>query len=135
MKRPTTIVLDSWAIMAYLQDEPAAERIADMIADTREQGGRMLMSVVNVGEVWYSFARRRSTADADQALRWINEIGIELVDADIELTRIAARYKAKGGISYADCFAAAVAKHYKAALLTGDQEFKRVEDEITIAWL
>ena len=135
MKRPKTLVLDSWAIMAYLQDEPAGEKIADMIADAREQGDRLLMSVVNVGEVWYSLARRRSIADADQALRWISEIGIELVDADIELTLIAARFKAKGGISYADCHAAALAKHHKAALLTGDQEFKQLENEIFIVWL
>ncbi len=33
MNHPKTIVLDSWAIMAYLEDEPAAEKIADMIAD------------------------------------------------------------------------------------------------------
>ena len=121
--------------MAYLQDEPAAVKIADTIADAREQGDRLLMSVVNVGEVWYSFARRRSIADAEQALRWISEIGIELVDADIELTRIAARFKAKGGISYADCFAAALAKHHNAALLTGDKEFKQLENEISIIWL
>ena len=135
MKRPKTIVLDSWAIMAYLQDEPAAEKIADMIADAKEQGDRLLMSVVNIGEVWYSFARRRSTADANQALRWIREIGIEHIDADIELTRIAAGFKAKGGISYADCFAAALAKHNKATLITGDQEFKQLEKEIEIIWL
>ncbi|MFZ1700018.1 MAG: type II toxin-antitoxin system VapC family toxin [Pyrinomonadaceae bacterium] len=135
MKRPKALVLDSWAIMAYLQDEPAAVKIADTIADAREQGVSLLMSVVNVGEIWYSLARRRSTADADQALRWISEIGIELVDADIELTRIAARFKANGGIAYADCFAAATAKHHNAALLTGDREFEQLENEISIEWL
>ncbi len=135
MKRPKVIVLDSWAIIAYLQDEPAAEKIADMIADAKEDGRLLLMSVVNVGEVWYSLARRRSTADADQALRWISEIGIELIDADMELTRIAARFKAKGGISYADCFAAALAKQNKATLVTGDTEFKQLEKEIDIVWL
>ncbi len=57
------------------------------------------------------------------------------VDADIELTRIAARFKAKGGISYADCFAAALAKHNKATLLTGDHEFEQLEKEIEIVWL
>ena len=135
MKKPKAIVLDSWAIMAYLQDEPSGEKIANIIADAKDDGQTLLMSVINIGEVWYSFARRRSTADADQALRWISEIGIEFVDADIELTRIAARFKAKGGISYADCFAAALAKHHKATLVTGDVEFKRLEPEITIDWL
>ena len=135
MKKPKTIVLDSWAIMAYLQDEPSGEKIADMIADAKEDGRHLLMSVINIGEVWYSLARRRSTADADQALRWISEIGIEFVDADIELTRIAARFKAKGGISYADCFAAALAKQHEASLVTGDREFEQLKNDISISWL
>ena len=129
------IVLDSWAIMAYLQDEPAAEQVADIIADAKEDATPLLMSVINAGEVWYALARRRSVADADTALRWLREIGIDLVDADLELTRTAASYKAKGGISYADCFAAALAKHHKATLVTGDTEFKRLESEISIDWL
>jgi predicted nucleic acid-binding protein len=135
MKKPKPIVLDSWAIMAYLQDEPSGEKIADMIADAKDDGQTLLMSVINIGEVWYSVARRRSTADADRALRWISEIGIEFVDADIELTRIAAMFKAKGGISYADCFAAALAKHHKATLVTGDREFEQLKNDISISWL
>ncbi len=45
MKIPKAIVLDSWAIMAYLQGEPAAEQVADMIADAKEEGVPLLMSV------------------------------------------------------------------------------------------
>lgn len=135
MKKPKTIVLDSWAIMAFLEDEPAAERVADLIADAAEQGTPILMSVINVGEVWYSTARKRSPRDADRALRWLNEMGIEIVDADMKLTQIAATYKAKGGISYADTFAAALAKQQKATLITGDQEFKQLDTEISILWL
>lgn len=142
MKRPKTIVLDSWAIMAYLEDEPSAERIADMIADAKDDDVPLLMSVINAGEVWYSVARRRSERDADQALRWLDEIGIELVDADWPLTKIAAGYKAMGGISYADCFAAALvvrtasdSDRANCVLVTGDKEFKQLENEISIVWL
>ncbi len=135
MKLPKAIVFDSWAIMAYLQDERAGEQVADMIADAKEQGIPMLMSVINAGEIWYTVTRRRSEHDADQALRWVREIGIDLADATIELTRAAAKFKAKGGISYADCFAAALAKHNQAALITGDREFQQLENEIEIVWL
>ncbi len=135
MNHPKTIVLDSWAIMAYLEDEPAAEKIADMIADARDKGHRLLMSVVNIGEVWYATARRHSDRDADHAIRELRSIGVEFIDVDWPTTQIAARYKALGGISYADCFAAALAKHHKAELLTGDQEFKQLENEINIVWL
>ncbi len=135
MNHLKTLVLDSWAIMAYLEDEPAAERIADMIADARDKGDRLLMSVVNIGEVWYAAARKHSDRDADNAIRELRSIGVEFIDVDWHTTQIAARYKAKGGISYADCFAAALAKHHEAALLTGDHEFEQLNDEISIVWL
>lgn len=144
------IVLDSWAIMAFFGDEPAAEKIGDLIADARDRGDRLLMSVVNIGEVWYSMARRHSPQVADDAIGELRSIGIEFINADWPLSKIAARYKAKGGISYADCHAAALAKIHSSPpagggvakgrgggciLLTGDQEFKQLEDEISIVWL
>lgn len=135
MSQRKTIVLDSWAIMAYFEDEPAAEKIANIIADARDQDDRLLMSVVNIGEVWYAMARRHSERDADEAIRELRSIGIEFIDADWPLTKIAASYKVRGGISYADCHAAALANHYKATLVTGDDEFKQLKDEITIVWL
>jgi predicted nucleic acid-binding protein len=38
-------------------------------------------------------------------------------------------------MSYADCFAAALAKERKSDLVTGDKEFKQVEGEVSIRWL
>ena len=142
MKTRQTIVFDSWPVMAYLQGEPPVDRIIDILADANDRGDTLLMSVINAGEIWYSIAARRSPEAADSAITIIRSLGIELVDVDWETTQIAARYKAKGGISYADCFAAALclrtasrSDRASCVLLTGDQEFKRVEDEITITWL
>ena len=62
---------------------------------------------------------------------------IELVgvDSDLHLVRQAAVFKAIKKMSYADCFAAALAKTCNAELVTGDPEFKTVGGEIKIAWL
>src|SRR5206468_4873262 len=100
MNPGNTIVLDSWAIMAYVLNERAAERVANIIADAREENARLLMSVVNVGEVWYSVQRRTSARNADNAVEGLRSVGIEFVTADWPLTEIAAGYKANGGISY-----------------------------------
>jgi uncharacterized protein len=133
--KPKTIVLDSWAIMSYLQDEPSAERVANIIADAHEGDIPLLMSVVNAGEVWYIIARRTSEADADRVLRQLKQLGIEMVDADWEIAHQAGKFKAKNKMSFADCFAAALAKLKKALLITGDSEFKQVQAEVTINWL
>ena len=135
MRKPKFIVLDSWAIMAYLEDEPSAERIADLISDAHDDGVPLLMSVVNAGEIWYIITRRTNAAEADRTIALLQQIGIKFVDANWLLTKIAAGYKVKGNISYADCFAAAVTKQSKATLVTGDREFKQLDDEISIVWL
>ena len=121
--------------MRYLQGEPSAEKVADIIADAHEDHIPLLMSVVNAGEVWYIIARRTSEADADRTIRELKQLGIEWVDADWEIAHEAGRLKAKHQMSFADCFAAALAKQRKAHLVTGDQEFKQVEREVIINWL
>src|SRR5687767_11689296 len=134
-KRPKAIVLDSWAIISYLEDEPTAETVADIIADAHEQRLSLLMTVVNAGEVWYIVAREASVADADASIKQLRDLGIEFVDADWELAKDAGYFKSRNKMSFADCFAAALARQRKAHLATGDPEFKQIEQEITIHWL
>jgi len=130
-----TKILDSYALMAFFEDEPGADFVRDLILKAEENKVSLLISVVNLGEVWYSIARSNSLEVADQYIQEINGMAIEIVDADWNLTRQAAAFKANGGISYGDCFAAALAKAKKAELITGDKEFKALEDEIKISWI
>ena len=134
-RKPKALVLDSWAVLAYLEDESAGPKVANLIGDAHEHGIPLLMSVVNAGEVWYIIAREVSETEADKAIDGLRLLGIEFVDADWKLTRIAGTFKAKHRMFFADCFAAALAKEHKAELLTGDKEFKQIENEIKIGWL
>lgn len=122
-------------MMAYLQGETAAKSVIDIIANAHANGDSLLMSVVNAGEVWHNIAQRAGTDRADEAIDLLLSLGIKFIDVDWPTTQIAASYKAKGNISFADCFAAALAKQTKAALVTGDREFKQLDDEISIVWL
>jgi predicted nucleic acid-binding protein len=134
-RKPKAIVLDSWAVIAYLESESAGEKVADLIADAHEQDIPLLMTVVNAGEVWYIVAREVSIADADASIKQVRELGVEFVDADWELAKLAAHFKSKNKMSFADGFAAALARKMNARLATGDREFKPFEPEITITWL
>jgi len=130
-----TKVLDSYALMAFFEDEPGADFVRGLIHKAVESGTNLLMTVVNLGEVWYSIARTNSPEIADQYVHEIKGMGIEIVNVDWMLTRQAAAFKVNGNISYADCFAAALAKIRKAELITGDKEFKVLQDEIKISWI
>lgn len=134
-RKPKALVLDSWSILAYLEDEPAGQQVADIIADAHESGALLMMTVVNAGEIWYITARETSEGEADRALTELAQLGIQFLDADWELAREAARFKVKGKLSFADCFAAALAKENKADLVTGDLEFRQVEGEVKVHWL
>jgi predicted nucleic acid-binding protein len=96
---------------------------------------QLLMSAVNLGEVWYTIARAYSSETADEKWREIQGMAIRIVDADWELAIEAAQFKAGGKMAYADCFAAALAKKNKAELITGDPEFKQLAGQIMIRWL
>jgi predicted nucleic acid-binding protein len=51
------------------------------------------------------------------------------------LARQAALFKSGKKISYADCFAAALAKLRRAELVTGDPDFKQVEWKVQVLWI
>ena len=93
------------------------------------------MTVVNVGEVWYIVAREASPSDADATIKQLRDLGIQFVTADWDLAKDAGYFKSRNKMSFADCFAAALAKQKKAHLATGDPEFKQVQAEINILWL
>ena len=134
-RKPKALVFDSWAVLAYLGDEASSQEVADLIAGAHENRIPMYMSSVNAGEVWYILAREISETEADKAVADLGRLGIELIDTSWPLTRIAGGFKAHHRMSYADCFAAALAKDRKADLVTGDKEFKPLEGEVSIHWL
>ena len=132
---PAARVLDSWGLLAFLKGEPAAEKVEAFLASAQDDGAELLVTTVNLAEVWYSIARSRSEAEADDAVAKLCRLGLRVVDADWELAREAARFKAKHGIAFADCFAAALAKLRNVEIVTGDPVFQKVEDEVSVRWL
>lgn len=134
-RKAKTFVLDSWAVLAYLEDEPAGVKVANLIADAHEAGNPLLMTVVNAGEVWYILGRETSEAEAERSITELKKLGIEFIDADWKLTREAAAFKSKYRMSFADCFAAALTKERGATLVTGDPEFKQLEGLVKIQFV
>ena len=128
-------VLDSWALLCYLEQEPGFEKMIDLFEKAVESSKPLLMCIVNWGEVYYQIVRRFGDQKAQEIEQLIQTFPITLVEANKELTREAARIKATKRMAYADCFAAALAVQHNAILLTGDPEFKVFENEIRITWL
>ena len=112
-----TVVLDSWAVLRYLEDVgTAAEDVADLL-----DAERPLMSWINLGEVHYVLRRSAGETDATATVRDLRD-DIDAVLPDERLVLDAARIKADHSMAYADAFAAALAMTRDATLWTGDPE-------------
>jgi predicted nucleic acid-binding protein len=128
-------VLDSWALLCYLEQEPGFEKMIDLFEKAVESSKPLLMCVVNWGEVYYQVARRFGDTKAQEIEKLIQTLPITLVEANKELTREATLIKATKRMAYADCFAVALTRLKKAELYTGDPEFRAVEKDVKVVWL
>jgi ribonuclease VapC len=131
-----TKVLDSWALIALFNEEPAAEDVEKLLHAATSGRHTLLMHVINWGEIYYTTMRRGGESAAKSVATDIGQMPISIVEsATFDLVRQAAAFKATKKLSYADCFAAALAKIRRAEFVTGDPEFKTMEGELKIGWL
>ena len=133
--KPKALVFDSWAVIAFYEDEPAGKQVAEIITEANEQGTPQWMSVVNAAEVWYIIARRTSEEEADATIAELQSLGIQFDNAEWKISRQAGVFKSKYTMSCADAFAAALAVQKNAHLVTGDREFKQVEEDVDVLWV
>jgi len=130
-----TRVLDASALIAYLEKESGYEKVKDAFTRAAESEKRVLMSVVNWGEVYYLLVKEYGLEKTKEVMSLIGTFPMELVPADEEIASQAALYKAQKKLPYADGYAAALAKLRKGEVITADKDFKLVEDDVKISWL
>jgi predicted nucleic acid-binding protein len=112
-----TVVLDSWAVLRYLEDaSPGADAVGDLLGEERP-----LMSWINLGEVHYVLRRLHGEDAATETVRDLRDV-IDARLPDERLVIDAARIKADHPMAYADAFAAALTVAGDATLWTGDPE-------------
>ena len=131
-------VLDSFALIGYLENEPFADRIEKYLRQAKRSEATLYLHAIHLGEVYYITLREQGQNAADLAYARIKAFPLAFIDKIDEVLLLeAASLKAGYPISYADSFAAALANINDCALLTGDPELKVLEKEsiISIAWL
>lgn len=138
MLRIGCLVLDSYALIGYLENAPFSDEIQDVLVRARNGHLRLYLHAIHIGEVYYIILRERGKSLADLAYSRIKAFPVRLVSTiDEDLLLTAATLKANHPISYADSFAAGLAVINKCPLLTGEPEFKSLEDQgiIQVEWL
>jgi ribonuclease VapC len=128
-------VIDSHGLLVFLEKEPGFEKVESFFITAVEKDDYLLMASVNFGEVYYIVLRECGEEKAKEIESIIKTLPIEIVDVDMQIAKEAGRFKALHKLSYADCFAASLAKLHKGEVVTGDKEFKALEKEIKISWI
>jgi ribonuclease VapC len=134
-KSAKVYIFDSFAIMGYLGNEPSAPFVRDLLKQARKKTIELWLSLINYGEVLYIIERERGLQAAQQTIGVIDQLPVVIADVDRHTVFLAAHFKARYPISYADAFSAALAQIKGGELLTGDPEFKAIESEVPVHWL
>jgi uncharacterized protein len=135
----TSTVLDSWAMIAWLQgEEPGRSKVREILehaAASRKDD--LSICMINIGEVFYLLAKRRGAALAERFLSEVPTLPIQSLVPDRKLIMDAARLKSRFPISYADAFAVETARRQRAALVTGDPELLELSrsEPIELLWI
>lgn len=132
---PNVLVLDCWAVLAYLNKEPGCKMIKTIFEDAQRHAATVLLHKINLGEIYYILIRRFSQGNADKIITWFLLCPIILVDLRDDILFEAAKMKAHYPMSYADCFVAATAIANNGSILTGDPEFKKIDTLVKITWV
>ncbi len=128
-------LLDSYAILAYLKQEPNFEIVKDLLRSSGKGRESVLMNQINAGEVYYQVARQNLKEDMDRFWSQFLQLPIVFVENDFDLIIEAGKVKSRFPMAYADAFAVATAIREGASVVTGDPDFKHVESLVEIHWI
>ena len=131
----TPKVLDSFALLAFLNKEAGFEQVRTLLRTAEAAGAPLLMNEINVGEVFYIIAKARSLEKAEDFLHRLATLPVKPVSNTFPDVLEAARVKAQFPLSYADAFTVSTALRSQAIVITGDPEFHTVEHLVEILWL
>ena len=128
-------VLDSFALLRFIQKEPGNEPVKAILNAARIGRACAMLNVINMGEVIYNVQRRFGQQFKLDVVMNIGRLGIVILPAPNDLVFRAAELKARFAISYADAFAVVSAIEYNATVVTGDPEFRQVEHLVKLHWV
>lgn len=131
-------VLDAFALLAYLAEEPGADQVEGVLEQAREGRAEVWIHYLQLCEVFYITWEEAGETDAHQGYGLVRQYPILFEErVDEPLLLLAGRFKAEYKISFADSFAAALAALKEGTLVTGDPEFKPLEEHegLSVLWL
>lgn len=132
----TLYVLDSSALLRYIDDEPGADRIEEIFAACVAGQVEVSVSAIQWGEVAGNLRKRLGPLQEARIMSSLLPSECKIVPVSGERAVRAAGIKVDRKLGYADAFAVELAMDSSAhSLVTADYDFKDVADLANIEFL
>jgi len=123
-------VLDTSALLAYIENEDGADEIGTLLMNALDGRDEISILTVSCIEVYYISIQEQGDIIARDRLRLIEDLPIVLEPLDEKLIRTIGDFKATNAMSFADSCIAGLAKFKDAILVHKDPEFEQIEDDV-----
>jgi|ERR1017187_4820863 PIN domain nuclease of toxin-antitoxin system len=132
----TTYVLDSSAVLRYLDGEAGSDRVSEIITGHLAGECGAIISSVHWGEIAGHTCKRRGRAVMDLVLSRLAAFGIPVVSVDADRAVRAALVRLKTSIPYVDAFGVELTADSKERVfVTADFDFKPASRDVKIEFL
>jgi ribonuclease VapC len=128
MEPKNLFVLDTSALLTLRSDEAGADRIAGLLTGAKRGSSRLFVCFITRMELLYLIWREEGEEAAREALRLVDSFTVEWVTCEPAILEMAARLKARGGLSVADSWIGATAIAREAVLIHKDPEFTKFSE-------
>ncbi len=123
-------VLDTSAILAFIEDEAGAEEVEGILVSALDGKARAIVSVISLIEVYYISLQEQGSEIANERMETIGNLPIDPLPLPLDLVKGIGRIKAAHSLSFADCCIAGVAESEKAVLVHKDPEYETLGKEM-----
>lgn len=125
-KRADTYLLDTSALLAFIEDEPGADRVEAIL-----RSEEVLIPWTALLEVYYITRQRKGEVEAERRYAMLKVLNATILwEVDEPTLLHAARLKSAHRLSFADALAAAMAAQNDAVLVHKDPEFDALAREL-----
>jgi predicted nucleic acid-binding protein len=131
-----TYVLDSSAILRYLNGEAGADRMSEIIKDHLAGRCEAVICSLHWGEVAGQTCKQRGTKAMELVLSRLSALGVQVVPVDAGRAARAALIKLKTAVPYVDAFGVELtAESRERVFVTADFDFKAANRNVKIEFL
>lgn len=123
-------VLDTSALLTYIEDEEGSEYVENLLVKAEKGDIVIYVVFISLTEVFYITMQERDETEALRRIQLIQSLAVRVEESNEDLNFRAGKIKATNSISLADAYISALCQRYNGILVHKDPEFERLSPSI-----